>query len=80
MPTKEIIRQYLVPKKAGVSKAMFALWKNPKSKYFKPDLPPVVDLGPHSKGYFVHELDEFLESLQKVKKSLKPQPNPGGSA
>ena len=62
---RNVIRKYKVPEKFGISKATLALWLNPDSKYYKPDMPVEIVLGSNSKGFFLDELEVFMESLKK---------------
>ncbi|MBE2896241.1 AlpA family phage regulatory protein [Pasteurellaceae bacterium HPA106] len=60
---KSIIRLARTAQKCGVSKTTVHNWTNPNSKHYRADFPKKIRLGENSVGFWLHEVDAYLEKL-----------------
>jgi prophage regulatory protein len=49
----------------GLKRSAIYSKMNPKSRQFDPDFPVSVSLGDRAVGWYAHEVEEWLETLQR---------------
>jgi prophage regulatory protein len=60
-----ILRLKQLEEQVGLKRSSIYEKMNPKSDRYDPTFPVMVSLGERSVGWYAHEVDEWLESLQR---------------
>tara|TARA_R110000787_G_scaffold28921_6_gene78699 strand:+ start:188 stop:409 length:222 start_codon:yes stop_codon:yes gene_type:complete len=60
-----ILRLKQLERKIGLKKSSIYEKMNPKSDRYDPTFPVMVSLGERSVGWYQHEVDEWLKSLER---------------
>ena len=60
-----IIRLKQLERKIGLKRSSIYEKLNPKSDRYDPTFPVMVSLGDRSVGWYQHEVDEWLKSLER---------------